>query len=141
MSSLRSCPCSSGRPYRCRRSGQRTWTLPGQWPPCACTRTCARVHTEQEAGHSINNKNNKSRLPVTFRRTPRPPHPAPSEGCLQDCLGLFCSGLIGAVMDTVHLPVAACCKPGKLCMDALPGIHSGKQPGPYSSDEGRVCRR
>lgn len=127
MSSLRSHLCTSRWPHKGRRSKQQTWTLPGQWPRCmcACMQVCTHWVPEHKAGHSINNKNNKSRLPVTFRRTPRPP----SKGCRQDCLVLFCLGLTGTVMDTVHLPVAARCKPGKLCTtDALPRIHFSKEP-------------
>lgn len=109
--------------------------------PGAVVCVCARAHVrawvpEHKAGYSTNNKNNKSRLPVTFRRTRRPPR----QGCRQDCLVLFCLGLIGAVTDKVHLPVAACYKPGKLSIDALPGIHSGKELGSYSSNKGEYTR-
>ena len=71
---------------------------------------CKRI-PEHKASCSISNKKQKHST-HDLRENPTPPR----KGGRQDCQALFCSELIGAVMDTVHLPVAARCKP----TDTLP---------------------
>lgn len=75
---------------------------------CVCV--CMRI-PEHKAGCSNSNKKQQKQATHDLRKNPT----SPSKGCRQDCLALFCSELTGAVTDTVHLPVAARCTPGKLC--------------------------